>query len=102
MGERTFFFALLQIKKKKLIEGTVSTTKSVKSCRESSWGWEINTRGDIQGKMTPIVKDFAYLSLHFFSAQIPNSGARMLTAVISEITVYYLFSIWAVTKVAVT
>lgn len=52
--------------------------------------------------MTPIVKDFAYLSLHFFSAQIPNSGARMLTAVISEITVYYLFSIWAVTKVAVT
>lgn len=61
-----------------------------------------NTRGDIQGKMTPIVKDFDYLSFHFFSAQIPNSGARMLTAVISEITVYYLFSIWAVTKVAVT
>lgn len=90
-------FSLLCYKsrKKKILEGTVTTTKSVKSCRESSWGWEIcsDTREDIQGIMTPIVKDFAHLSLPFFSAQIPNSGAGMMTAMIPEITVYYLFSI---------
>lgn len=81
--------------RKKILEGTVTTTKSVKSCRESSWGWEIcsDTREDIQGIVTPIVKDFAHLSLPFFSAQIPNSGAGMMTAMIPEITVYYLFSI---------
>lgn len=71
-----YIFSLLQIKKK-ILESVVSTTKSAKSCRESSWGWEIflDTREDIQGKMTPIVKGFSHLSLHFFSAQMPNSGA---------------------------
>lgn len=80
--------------------------KQYKECQDLQrelLGWEIclDTRVDIQGTMTPIVKDFAHLILHF-SAQIPNSGEWMMTAVISEITVYYLFSIWAVAKVAVT
>lgn len=90
-----FFLCFATNQEKKILEGIVTTTKSVKSCRESSWRWEIclDTREDIQGIMTPIVKDFAHLSLPFFSAQIPNSGAGMMTAMIPEITVYYLFSI---------
>lgn len=90
-----FFLCFATNQEKKILEGTVTTTKSVKSCRESSWRWEIcsDTREDIQGIMTPIVKDFAHLSLPFFSAQIPNSGAGMMTGMIPEITVYYPFSI---------
>lgn len=78
--------------------------KECKELQRELLGWEMcsHTREDIQGKMTPVVKDFAHLSHHFFSAQIPISGGWLMTAVISEITVYYLFSTWAVPKVAVT
>lgn len=101
--ENVLFSLLCYKSRKKKNGGAVTTTKSVKSCRESSWGWEIrlNTREDIQGKIAPIVKDFAHLSLHF-SAQILDSGAWVMTAVIPESAVYYLFSLRAVTKVAVT